>query len=118
MASKLAIDTLTVGPAYGRDYKSKAEVMKAWDENRDFICYGHYQGTATSQGDCYELGVNVQIRYNKLEKVIYIPHSELKDTRNVIPEWDEKTFGKQEPEDLSDLGLDEDDIRALEAYFG
>lgn len=116
MASKLGIDTLTIGPAYGRDYKSKAEVMKAFDEGRDFICYGQYQGTAVTQGECFEYGVNVQIRYSKLEKVIYIPHAQLKDTRGVIPEWDEKTFGPQD-DDLAALGLDEDDIRALESYF-
>ncbi len=28
---------LTLSPAYGRDYKSKAAVQKDWDEGKDFI---------------------------------------------------------------------------------
>lgn len=28
---------LTVVPAYGRDYKSKKEVMQAWSEGKDFL---------------------------------------------------------------------------------
>ena len=27
---------MTLVPAYGRDYASRAAVKKAWDENRDF----------------------------------------------------------------------------------
>ena len=28
---------LTLSPAYGRDYKSKAEVQKDWDAGKDFV---------------------------------------------------------------------------------
>jgi len=94
------VSTIIVGPAYGRDYKSAKEARKAWDENRDFVCFGPFGGMATSQADCFELGYNVQIRYSKLEKALFIPAEEMKDVRGVIPEWDSETFGPQEEGDV------------------
>lgn len=29
--------TITLTPAYGRDYKSKAAVLDDWEDNKDFI---------------------------------------------------------------------------------
>lgn len=108
--SKLGISTLVVGPAYGRDYKTAAEARKAWDENRDFTCLGLYQGVATSQADCYEAECNVQIRFNNLENVLFIPWEEMRDTKGVIPEWDEATFG---PQDEATLAMNKYDIEAV-----
>lgn len=36
----VAMKTLVVVPAYGRDYASKAEVQSAWDDGRDFLMEG------------------------------------------------------------------------------
>lgn len=106
------METIIVGPAYGRDYKTKAEALKAWNDNRDFVCYGKYKGMATSQADCFNLKCNVEIRYANLEKAIFIPADELKDVNGVIPEWDTETFGSQDDEgDLA--GVDEDDLAAV-----
>lgn len=33
------MEGIVLTPAYGRDYKSKAEVLKAWEDGKDF--YGH-----------------------------------------------------------------------------
>lgn len=113
--SKLPVSTLIVGPAYGRDYKTPAEARKAWDENRDFVCFGPYRGTATNQADCYELECNVQIRFSNLEKVLFIPWEEMRNTKGVIPEWDEETFG---PQDEEVLAMDKYDIEAVMKHMG
>jgi len=91
-------ETIIVGPAYGRDYKYAKEARQAWDENRDFICYGRYKGMATNQADCFNMKCDVEIRYNNLEKVIYIPYFELKDVNGVVPEWDSEVFGDPDDE--------------------
>jgi hypothetical protein len=44
------MNTITLTPAYGRDYKSKAAVLADWDANKDFmvnhISHGGYVNKA------------------------------------------------------------------------
>ena len=61
---------ITLTPAYGRDYKSKAAVIEALGK-ADFIinAYGHpYDGKPCSPAADLK-GQRVQIRYAKLRKV-------------------------------------------------
>ena len=59
------------------DYKSKAQVLEAWNNNRDFetadIMTGY--GLVTNKADLEEQGLahKIQIRYDRLTKAIYIP---------------------------------------------
>ena len=32
--------SLLVTPAYGRDYLTEEQARKAWDDGKDFLCYG------------------------------------------------------------------------------
>lgn len=63
-------------PLPGRDYKSKAEVLEAWNANADFhtadIVTGY--GLATNKDEIAELGVNmsIQIRYKNLTNAIVV----------------------------------------------
>ena len=58
-------------PAYGRDYKSQAEVQEAWNANKDFwtadIIHGY--GVATNKQDCDSMGLRVVIRYANQQKL-------------------------------------------------
>jgi len=59
--------TVTVRPAYGRDYRNKQQALSAWIEGKDFIyaSYGPYCGQYCSIRDftSYE----VTIYYNHLQ---------------------------------------------------
>jgi len=64
---------MTLTPAYGRDYKSKAEVLKDWNEGKDFVnTFG--SGTYCNKADAekYAVGESVFIRYAKLTKVVQV----------------------------------------------
>lgn len=67
------ITTITAIPAYGRDYKSKAEVQAAWDDHKDFIIQGlggHGRAINKQDADNPTYGVpHVRIRYAKAQKV-------------------------------------------------
>lgn len=64
---------LTLVPAFGRDYKSKAEVQRDLDANKDFIIasYGHrYDGKPANASSLRAEGITVvNIRFSKLRKV-------------------------------------------------
>lgn len=55
-------------PAYGRDYKSKAAVIKDWTEGKDFRCA--LTGRYLSVRD--EIPNQVWIRYNKLRNIVRV----------------------------------------------
>jgi hypothetical protein len=59
----------TVIPAYGRDYKNKAEVETDFRAGKDF-----QMQSLTSSGYCsirdFQKGVIVNVRYSKLTKVL------------------------------------------------
>lgn len=67
---------ITLVPAYGRDYKNKAEVMIDWNANKDFIIMDVFLGGAVNKeqiADLKEQGVNVlNIRFKKLQNVTVI----------------------------------------------
>ena len=65
--------SITLGPAYGRDYKSAAAVKADWAENRDFIIRDYFHpsdGKPTSREDW--IGKTVAIRYAKLTRIVLI----------------------------------------------
>lgn len=55
-------------PAYGRDYKSKAAVLKDWEEGKDFrdALTGRYLSVRDN------VQSQVWIRYDKLRKIIRV----------------------------------------------
>ena len=62
-------------PLPGRDYKSKAEVLEAWNGGKDFhtadIMSGY--GLATNKVELAEVGQKlVQIRYKNLTNVVVV----------------------------------------------
>lgn len=62
---------LTLIPAYGRDYKSKKEVLADWNADKDFIIadFSHpYDGKPMNQRDA-EPGITYNIRYKKLTQI-------------------------------------------------
>lgn len=65
---------LEVIPAYGRDYKNKAEAQADWDAEKDFIISeagtvpGARYGMAVNKPQVP--GVNIIIRYGKHQKVM------------------------------------------------
>jgi len=56
-------------PAYGRDYKSKAAVLKDWTEGKDFQCAR--TGKYLSVRDEIP-GAQIWIRYSKLRNIIRV----------------------------------------------
>lgn len=64
---------LTLVPAYGRDYKSKAEVQRDLDANKDFVIatYGHpYEGKPANAESLRKSGVKtVNIRYRQQHSI-------------------------------------------------
>lgn len=58
-------------PAYGRDYKTKAEVTAAWTDGKDFI--GDYQlGFALVNREDIPKPCMVNLRYHKNRKVAVV----------------------------------------------
>jgi len=67
-------NSLTVIPAYGRDYKNQKEVLLDWNGGKDFIIKdissGH-DGWMINKQDAGHLGVKyVQIRYDGCRKIM------------------------------------------------
>lgn len=70
--------TLTIVPAYGRDYKNEAEARKAWVGGYDFLTQSYnLKDTYVSIRDSNEiekLGFSaVSIRYNRKLSQLIIP---------------------------------------------
>jgi hypothetical protein len=68
-------NTVTVIPAYGRDYKSKKDVLTDWKAGKDFIIYsyGHrYDGKYINKEDADRAGETVSIRYAGRTKQLII----------------------------------------------
>jgi len=65
----------TLTPAFGADYKTKKEVIEAFEGGKDFINHDitdQWNGLPCSKADLvnYINGEDVKIRYNKLSKFI------------------------------------------------
>ncbi len=63
---------MTVIPAYGRDYKSKAAALQAWNDNKDFIIATTGQSVNKSDAIRYSPGEEIRIRYNKQRQVVIL----------------------------------------------
>ena len=66
---------LIVIPAYGRDYKSKAAVLKDWDDLKDFIIQdvsSRWDGRYVNKMDLAGETGTVWVRYQRLTKKMAI----------------------------------------------
>lgn len=67
--------SITVSPAYGRDYKSSSDAVKAWQDGVDFLLEtisGLPAGRYCSTRDFTEPGTEIRIRYNRKQDVTLI----------------------------------------------
>lgn len=72
---------ITVVPTYGRDYKSKAAVLEAWAEGKDFKITDFFSGDdgrAVNKEDADREGVIIMARYDRLTKVVEIKPTKAK----------------------------------------
>ena len=66
-------DTLTVSNAYGRDFKSKREILEHYNLNKDFQNLGINQGAYVNKKDAKKFKVAfLNVRYNNLMKIAVI----------------------------------------------
>lgn len=58
---------LNVSPRYGRDYRSKAEALAAWNGGKDFTINGPpaHAGLAVGNYDDLRAFTSVKIRFNR-----------------------------------------------------
>lgn len=62
---------MTLTPAYGRDYRSKALLLEDFQANKDFVAQP--EGRYVNRGDLLAMGVKqVTMRYGKLRKVTIV----------------------------------------------
>ena len=65
--------TLTVSAAYGRDFKSKKEILNYWNSNRDFQNLGISQGAYINKQDAKRFKVGyLNVRYKNLMNIAVI----------------------------------------------
>ena len=65
--------TLTVSAAYGRDFKSKKEILNYWNQNRDFQNLGISQGAYINKKDAKRFKVvYLNVRYKNLMNIAVI----------------------------------------------
>lgn len=73
----LTINSMTLLPAYGRDYKSKKEVQEAWDADVDFLIAGplHISGKYINKSDRQRFmpsDATIYVRYWKKTKIMEV----------------------------------------------
>lgn len=72
----MAVMSGTLCPAYGRDYKSKAEAVEAWNAGNDFQLNSYNGSGLVSRREAEASGAtSFQIRWKKLEMVAVIKYS-------------------------------------------
>jgi len=69
--------SITIGPAYGRDYPSKAKALADWDANKDFTIHDmFFRGSYVNKQQVADLkrdGVTLIIlRYHMMSKIVTI----------------------------------------------
>ena len=68
--------TLTLVPAYGRDYPSKAAVIADWESDKDFLIADYsspWNGKPANRTSCQKEKItSVNIRYAALRRVAVI----------------------------------------------
>ena len=65
---------IVASPAYGRDYKSKKDVIQAWNDGKDFINESQLHtggGTYISKNDM-QPGDKVELRYNRMLRLTFV----------------------------------------------
>lgn len=61
------MESITLTPAYGRIYKNKDQVLKDWNDGKDFIGHHPILGSAyTSKNDLPKEIEVVEFRYGKM----------------------------------------------------
>lgn len=66
-------NVLQVVPAYGRDYKSRKEILADWNAGKDFQSSSMFAPGYVNKPQAIELGVTgLIVRYGKLRKVTSI----------------------------------------------
>ena len=65
--------TLTVSNAYGRDFKSKREILEHYNSNKDFQNLGINQGAFVNKKDAKRFKVGyLNVRYKNLMNIAVI----------------------------------------------
>ena len=68
--------SITISPAYGRDYTSKANALADWDANKDFIIQDIRLSGYVSKSQVPDLirdGISkIMLRYNKMHMVVLL----------------------------------------------
>jgi len=68
--------SITISPAYGRDYTSKAKALADWDSNKDFIIQDIRLSGYVSKSQVPDLirdGISkIMLRYNKMHMVVLL----------------------------------------------
>lgn len=63
---------LELAPAYGRDYKSKAAVLKDWEDGKDFQICGSGSYINLEDAKNHHSPLTLNIRYDKMTKVVVV----------------------------------------------
>ena len=71
------VNTITLIPAYGRDYHSKADVLADWEANKDFIIANvthRYMGKPANRSQIEEAHPTskVKLRYHKQQRAVFV----------------------------------------------
>jgi len=72
---------LTVTPAYGSDYKSKKEVIAAWEAGKDFIIRNAFSpddGRYINKQDADKARIDVMVRYKREAQICIIKAAKVK----------------------------------------
>ena len=73
----MSYKSLTVSPAYGRDYKSKKAVLVDWNDDKDFTIQDMYKSGMVNKQQVIELKkdgyTHIHIRYKQLTQVMVLP---------------------------------------------
>jgi hypothetical protein len=68
--------SITISPAYGRDYTSKAKALADWDSNKDFVIQDMRLSGYVSKSQVPDLirdGISkIMLRYNKMHMVVLL----------------------------------------------
>lgn len=68
--------SITIGPAFGRDYRSKAKALADWDANLDFVIHDMRHGGYVNKAqvpDLKSIGVTaIHLRYNNMRMVVVL----------------------------------------------
>lgn len=68
---------MTLTPAYGRDYTKRADVIDAFNADKDFILQdvtSRYHGKPINKAQVEVVTSQVKIRYAKLRNVVVVSH--------------------------------------------